>query len=641
MNTMGLLEKIHDYSSLKSLSPDEMEIIAGELREMITSVVLKNGGHLASSLGTVELILSLLRSFDPSRDKILFDVGHQAYAYKILTGRMDRFGTLRQWGGISGFPKRRESQFDHFDAGHSSTSLSAALGYAKARDIMGNNNHVVAVIGDASLLNGLAFEALNYTRESNTRVIFVLNDNTMSISPRVGGFATHLARLSSSSGYNWLKKAIKDSCASLPRGQALENVLGKLKDHIKTIVKPLNIFDEMDINYWGPFDGHNTSELEDVFELAKRYDRPVLIHVVTVKGKGYEEAEKNPTAFHGVSPRSASAGPAPAGKTWSEAASDAVLEMAEKDDRIVCLTAAMKCGSKLDEFAARFPDRFFDVGISESHMVTMAAGMAAGGLRPVVFIYSTFLQRAMDQLVHDVCMQNLPVIFAVDRAGLVGEDGETHQGLFDIAWSRPVPNLYITAPRDGAALRGLLETGLQSGGPMIIRFPRGRVPESVKRRGPSSGGLSGNCLRPEIVEAGEGWVLFGYGRTVDLMLRAREHAREIGISPLPTVVDLQCLKPLPVRELKEILTSHSFAVIAEDGYSEGGAGEAVAAFAESIRGEAPAEVAVLGIPDIFVPQGKVCEQDEYCGLTPENVVKIYAERQKRAHRQAAPLEGAR
>ncbi len=631
---MALLDKIQDYRSLKNLTPESLELLASEIRDLILSVVLENGGHLASSLGTVELILALLRSFDPLQDRIIFDVGHQAYAYKILTGRKDRFGTLRQWNGISGFPKRGESPCDHFDVGHCSTSLSAALGYAKARDIRKEKRHVVAVIGDASLLNGLAFEALNYTRDAGTKVIYILNDNTMSINPRVGGLATHLARLSSSTGYNWLKKAIKDSCASLPRGQALENVLGRMKDHIKSMVKPANIFDEMDINYWGPFDGHNVEELENVFDLAKKYDKPVLLHVVTLKGKGFEKAEENPTKYHGVSPPPA----APASQTfagsWSEAASAAVLRLAEKDERIVCLTAAMKSGSRLDEFAARFPDRFFDVGIAEGHMITMAAGMAAGGLLPVVFIYSTFLQRGMDQLVHDVAMQNLPVIFAVDRAGLVGEDGETHHGLFDISWGRAVPNLTVTAPRDVAELDAFFSCAVSSGGPFLIRFPRGKAPLLIPGRGQKEGAGFPELLRPEILAEGSDWALLGYGRTVQLMLQARAAAEKASL-PLPTVVDLKCVKPLDLPGILDILRAHPLVVTAEDGYLEGGAGEAVASAAKTLpAGEAPL-VLCLGVPDLYVPQGTCARQDEYCGLTPGRVVSLYVEFKKKADRQPA------
>ncbi|MGI6252056.1 MAG: 1-deoxy-D-xylulose-5-phosphate synthase [Aminivibrio sp.] len=630
---MAILKSLKNYKEVKNLSRSEIEALAADLREKITAVALKNGGHLASSLGAVELIISLLRSFDPAADRIIFDVGHQAYAYKLLTGRLDRFHTLRQWGGVSGFPKREESPFDHFDTGHSSTSLSAALGYAKARDILKKECHVAAVIGDASLLNGLAFEALNYTRESGTKVIYILNDNAMSISPRVGGMATHLARLSSSSAYNWLKKAIKDSCSSLPRGQAIENVLAKMKDHIKTIVKPTNIFDEMDINYWGPFDGHNVEEMEHVFELAKKYDGSVLIHAVTVKGKGLAEAEKDPTVFHGLSPAQP-ADPEGAGeKSWSEAAADVVLELAGSNPGIVCLTAAMKSGSKLEKFAARYPDRFFDVGIAEGHMVTMAAGMAAGGLRPVVFIYSTFMQRAMDQIVHDVCMQKLPVIFAVDRAGLVGEDGETHQGLLDLSWCRPVPNLFMAAPRDIKNLRELMEFASGHDGPAMIRFPRGTAPELIE--GIMSFTPEERMPGPEILEQGEEWALIGYGKTAELMLEARKVAAAREIASLPAVIDLKRLKPLPEQELKEIFASYCKIIVAEDGYVTGGAGEAIGALVHEMAEDCRPDVTVMGVPDIFVPQGRVEEQAMYCGLTAERIVNKLVGIRKTANRYSA------
>ena len=632
---MAILDLLRDHREIKKLPKEDLITLAEEIREKITSVVLKNGGHLASSLGAVELTLSLLRSFDPGDDRIIFDVGHQSYPYKILTGRLEEFHTLRQWGGVGGFPKRRESPFDHFETGHSSTSLSAALGFAKARDVLGTHHHVVAVIGDASLLNGLAFEALNYTRESKTKVIYVLNDNAMSISPRVGGMATHLARLSSSGAYNRLKKAIKDSCASLPRGQSIENILGKMKDHIKTIVKPVNIFDEMDINYWGPFDGHNIEELDHIFELAKKYDGPVLLHVVTVKGKGFEKAEKDPTTYHGLSPASAKT----PGKSWSEAASEAVLQMAAVDERIVCLTAAMKNGSKLEEFAARFPDRFYDVGIAEGHMMTMAAGMAAGGLKPVVFIYSTFLQRAMDQLVHDVCLQNLPVVVAVDRAGFVGEDGETHQGLLDVSWARPIPNLTLAAPRDEKTLRELFRFAADHNGPTMIRFPRGKAPYFLGRASSHAANLPGSSS-PDILEQGEEWALIGYGRTVELMLRAREKANSTSGIPSPTVVDLKWLKPFPEEGLKKILTSHNHVVVAEEGYAAGGVGEAVATLAQRLGEKNPVRISLMAVPDLFIPQGTMKDQEEFCRLTPEKVVSLFVRSKAGASRQPSSIQGS-
>ncbi len=628
---MSLLDRIEGYKDIGKLSPEELTELARDIRGHIVSVVLTNGGHLASSLGTVELTLSLLRSFDPEVDRIVFDVGHQTYAYKILTGRKDAFATLRRSGGISGFPKRRESPFDHFDTGHSSTSLSAVLGYAKARDMLGQKHHTVAVIGDAALLNGLSFEALNYTKDAGTKVIYVLNDNTMSISPRIGGFATHLARLSANSTYNWLKKAIKDSCSSFPRGEVVENLLSRIKDHLKSIVRLPTIFDEMGINYWGPFDGHNVQELDGVFELAKRYDRPVLLHVVTVKGKGWREAEENPTGYHGVSPRRESPCTEAAPRTWSDSAALGALRLAEEDRRVVCLTAAMKCGCKLEAFADRFPDRIFDVGIEEGHMVTMAAGMAAGGLRPIVFIYSTFLQRAMDQLVHDVALQNLPVLFAVDRAGFVGEDGETHQGLFDIPWCRAVPNLTVAAPRDERTLEALFRFALHQGTPALLRFPRGEAPAEI----PGVEGTSRTSpLEPEILTKGTEWILFGYGGGVPLALEARALAERSNL-PVPTVVDLACIQPFPARTLRAMLEGHSFAVAVEEGYAAGGIGEALSAFAQTM--DHPCRVSCAGVPARFVPQGTVEEQRRACALTPEGIVERYVRHAAGTDRQTTGL----
>ena len=418
------------HSDLMDLAPEDLPLLAGEVRERVIATVRENGGHLGSSLGAVELTIALLRRFDPFHDRIVFDVGHQVYPYKILTDRADRFGTLRLKDGICGFPRRSESPCDHFNTGHSSTSISAALGYAKARDLLGEDRHVVAFIGDGALINGLAFEALNHIKETQTRLVIVLNDNKHSISPRVGGFATMLARLSASTSYNRIKSAIKDCCRALPAGNALQRSLEGIHDQIKSLVKPANIFDDLDINYWGPFDGHDIPSCEMIFELAKGYDRPVLLHFSTVKGKGMPEAEANPTKYHQMSPRAEAE--RPKARTWSEAASAVTEQLAKADPRIVCLTAAMTTGVKLERFRSEFPDRFFDVGIAESHMLTLAAGMAAGGMRPWVFIYSTFLQRAMDQLTHDIALQNLPVVLMVDRAGLVGSDGDTHQGLLDV-----------------------------------------------------------------------------------------------------------------------------------------------------------------------------------------------------------------
>ncbi|MDR2175720.1 MAG: 1-deoxy-D-xylulose-5-phosphate synthase [Synergistaceae bacterium] len=608
-NRERLLKDGFGYGDLRVLPAEKLDALAAEVRGLILDVVGENGGHLGSSLGAVELCIALLRKFDPLEDRIVFDVGHQSYPYKILTDRSSRFRTLRTLDGVCGFPRRAESPFDHFDTGHSSTSISAALGYAKARDLQAQSHHVVAVIGDASLINGLAFEALNHIRETKTRLIIVLNDNKHSISPRVGGFATMLARLSASTSYNRIKAAIKECCRVLPKGEALERSLEGIHDQIKALVKPNNVFDDMDINYWGPFDGHDIAGAEMIFELAKSYDRPVLLHFSTVKGKGLPEAERNPTKYHQMSSRAERE--APKARTWSDAASGVTEELALTDGRVVCLTAGMSTGVKLENFKSRFPDRFFDVGIAESHMLTLAAGMAAGGLRPWVFIYSTFLQRAMDQLTHDIALQNLPVVLMIDRAGLVGADGETHQGLLDVSWARAVPNLEIYAPADEVSLRRMMTHAAGRPGPTVIRYPRGPLPESL----PESGRESLGCVK---IREGEDWALIGHGVTVHLMLQARGRASALGL-PAPAVLDLRRLKPLDTDAVDEVLENYSAVVVAEEDYLHGGAGELIAArLAEKNH---TAVLRRLGVPDRFIRHATIDQQREFCGLTAEAVLK--------------------
>jgi 1-deoxy-D-xylulose-5-phosphate synthase len=620
-NSGRLLRDGFGYADLRALPPEKLDALAAEVRGLIFDVVGENGGHLGSSLGAVELCIALLRKFNPLEDRIVFDVGHQSYPYKILTDRSDRFRTLRTLGGVCGFPRRSESPFDHFDTGHSSTSISAALGYAKARDLRAQSHHVVAVVGDASLLNGLAFEAVNHIKETKTRLIIVLNDNKHSISPRVGGFATVLARLSASTSYNRVKSAIKECCRVLPKGEALEKSLEGIRDQIKALVKPNNVFDDLGINYWGPFDGHDIAGAEMIFELAKGYDRPVLLHFSTVKGKGSPEAERNPTKYHQMGPRAERE--APKTRTWSDAASGGTERLALTDDRIVCLTAGMSEGVKLENFKARFPERFFDVGIAESHMLTLAAGMAAGGLRPWVFIYSTFLQRAMDQLTHDIALQNLPVVLMVDRAGLVGADGETHQGLLDVSWARVVPNLEIYAPADEVSLRRMMSHAAGRSGPTVIRYPRGSLPILDRLSEETPPGLG--CVK---IRDGEDWALIGHGVTVRLMLQARERASELGFLA-PAVLDLRRLKPLDTDVIDEVLENYSTVVVAEEGYLHGGVGELIAArLAETRLGETrlgeKKRVTVLkrlGVPDRFIQHATIDQQREFCGLTVEDVLE--------------------
>lgn len=611
-NENSVLWNLTDPKEMKFLNESQLKTLCGEVRELICNVTLRNGGHLASSLGAVELIVSLLRSFSPPGDKIIFDVGHQAYAYKILTDRRDAFGTLRQRGGISGFPRRKESPYDLFDVGHSSTSISAALGMARGMEAAGGGGHVVAVIGDGALLNGLAFEGLNNVTPLRSKIIIVLNDNAMSINPRVGGMAEHLARLSASGTYQDIKKRIKEVLRESRGGRRIEDAIGRWKSKIKSLMLPPNIFEEMDITYWGPFDGHGIAEMDRIFDLAKEYPESVLIHVITKKGKGYHRAEVSPCSFHGVSP-STGRKKAEGDVDWSSLAASIAEDMARQDPSVVCSTAAMKEGSKLGRFAELFPDRFFDVGIAESHLLTFAAGMASVGMTPLVFIYSTFLQRAMDQLVHDVCLQNLPVLLCVDRAGLVGEDGETHQGLFDIAWAKSIPNLVIMAPRDGADLRFMMRSWLKLRPPALIRYPKSPVRDQDRPTKPWG--------KLEIILDGKDVCLVGVGSTVSIMEEAAGFLSSQGLSP--TVVDLRFLKPLDQASLVDLMRRHRLMLVLEEGYEMGGVGETICAIPS--RQGLPCRVIPMGVSDRFVPHAKRNEQMEEEGFSPERVARIVNE----------------
>ncbi len=610
---MALLDGIKGPQDVKNVARGDLPALMAEVRQRIIGVTLKNGGHMASSLGAVELITALLRTFDPMEDRIVFDVGHQAYAWKILTGRADRFDTLRTEGGISGYPKLAESPCDHFGVGHSSTSLSAALGYAVSRDLQGKKHHVVAVIGDGAIINGEAFEALNHAGSLDTRVTFVLNDNDMAISPRVGGMAMHLARLSTSAFYKTTKNIIKMVCRRVFTTDRVYRCLESAKDRIKKVVSHANLFDDMGLTYWGPFDGHDEQELERIFELAKNYEWPLLIHLVTRKGKGYEPAEQNPVAYHGVAPQPASTG-AKKGPSWSAAAAACIEERALEDRRVVVLTPAMTEGSALGRFKEKFPERFFDVGIAEEHMLTFAAGLAAGGMRPVACIYSTFLQRAMDQLVHDICLQKLPVVLAVDRAGLVGDDGETHQGLFDMNWCSAVPNLQIWSPYDGPSLSCAFERAFQGEGPALIRYPRGAVPPA---QGFSRGG--------EMADSGEGpsWCVLAAGSACQTAAAAAALAEKRGYEK-PRLLFLNQVSPLP-ENLADCLKGLNLVVTVEEAYEPGGVGERTALLCR--RKGLPCTVRIVALPAVFVAQGSQAQQRTRCGLTAERIVELY-EREK-------------
>ncbi len=603
---MKFLKSGFTREDLLRIDEKDLPVLADEVRAVIVDTVKKNGGHLGSSLGVVELTIAMLRKFDPLNDRIIFDVGHQSYPYKILTDRFDKFSTLRLKDGIAGFPRRSESPCDHFNTGHSSTSISAALGYAKARDLLHEKRHVIAFIGDASLINGLALEALNYVHETGTKLIIILNDNRHSISNRVGGFSTILARLSSNSLYKRFKNYLLQKAGS--RTTKSFKIFKKFRDTFKFIIKPHNMFDDLDINYWGPFDGHNIKKAENILELAKSYEKPVILHFNTIKGKGLPEAEADPTKYHQLSPANEKKS-----RTWSEAASKIAEELAINDEKIICFTAAMVTGVKLEKFAREFPDRFFDVGIAESHMLTMAAGLAAGGMRPWVFIYSTFLQRAMDQLMHDIALQNLPVVIMVDRAGLSGSDGDTHQGVLDISWCRAIPNLEIYAPCDENSLKEAMLIASKRNGPTLIRYPRGSISEK---------NLTPEINNNGIVKISEGkkFALLAHGAAVQTIIETRELAKLKNFE-VPALYDVRKIKPLDFNSLDEILKNFELVATVEENYMPGGLGEAVAArIAES---DFNVKLIRFGVPDVCVKHATQDEQREMYGLTPENILSEF------------------
>jgi len=618
---MGMLEKAADFKGLKGLSQQDLTLLCSELRQKILSVTLQNGGHLSSSLGSVELTVALLRAFNPDEDKIIFDVGHQSYSYKILTGRLEAFDTLRKKGGIAGFPRMDESRYDFFTTGHSSTSISAAMGYAKARDLCGEKFNVIAVIGDGALLNGVAFEALNGVDNVKSKIIIVLNDNKMSINPRVGGMANHLARLSVNPVYKKFKDFIKEQCRAREHGgEQLEEALGNIKTKLKSLLLPTNVFEAMDISYWGPFDGHNVREMESVFNLAKNYDRSLLIHVITQKGKGFPQTEAHPSYFHGVGPgTSLDAADVPAkssaAPSWSAVMAGSLEALAAADKRVVVCTAAMKDGTKLGNFAKKYPDRFFDAGISEEHLLIFAAGMAAAGMRPAVCIYSTFLQRTADQIVHDICLPKLPVLLGVDRAGFVGEDGETHHGLLDVSWFRAIPNMTVAAPRDAADMDYFVRSWLKRSIPMAIRYPRGAAVIPAQPREPAPWG------KLEVLETGSKVCLLGVGSTTPLMLKAAAELKNSGI--VPTVVDLRFIKPVDEDALTELLSTHTLMITAEENELCGGVGECIVKIACDCGSSC--RIISLGAPDRFVAHATRAEQWQECGMTVDNIIRICAE----------------
>ena len=613
-----LLKQKNPIAALKALPEDQLPKLAQELRDVIVNSVAKTGGHLGSSLGVVELTIALHRVFDSPKDKIVWDVGHQAYAHKLLTGRYERFNTLRQLDGISGFPKCSESDHDAFGVGHSSTSISAALGMATARDANGSNEKIVAVIGDGSLTAGMAFEALNQAGHLKKNLLVILNDNEMSISPNVGALSSFFSRQLTSDFFVRLKRETENFLDSVPKiGKDLRRLAKKAEEAVKGFLTPGMLFEAFDFDYVGPIDGHKLEELLPTLENITHMDGPVLMHVVTKKGKGYLPAEKNPHLFHGVGPFDPATGEikkgSPGPPSYTAVFGQTLTDLAEKDDRIVAITAAMLEGTGLAPFAEKFPDRCFDVGIAEQHAVTYAAGMATLGIKPVLAIYSTFLQRAYDNVLHDVCLQNLPVTFALDRGGLVGADGPTHHGVFDLSYLRHIPNLVFMIPRDENYLRHSMATALAYNGPFAFRYPRGSgtgvAPEEPREL---------TIGKAEKLRDGKDGVIFAVGALVEEALAAAEALVDEGLQV--AVVDPVFLKPLDRDLLVAVATDNGPVFTLEENVLEGGFGSAVLEMLCDAGVHVP--VTRIGLPDKFVEQGSQSELRSRYGIDAAGVVKV-------------------
>lgn len=595
-----ILDKINGPDDVKRLDEKELKELAEELRSFLIEKISHTGGHLASNLGVVELTIALFRAFDLPQDKVIWDVGHQSYTHKILSGRKDNFDGLRQYGGLSGFPKRKESPFDAFDTGHSSTSISAGLGMAQGRDVMGDRYSVVSVIGDGALTGGMAYEALNNAGRMKKNFIIVLNDNNMSISENVGGMSKYLSNLRADEGYNLFKQTVAGTLSRIPKiGNELVGTLLRTKNSIKQLLIPGMWFENMGITYLGPVDGHDVKGLVRIFREAKKINHAVLIHVITKKGKGYPPAERNPSAFHGVDPFDIETGK-PLNKkvypSYTDVFSKEICRLAEKEPKIVAITAAMPDGTGLKRFAKFYPDRFFDVGIAEEHAVTSAAGMAAAGLKPVVAVYSSFLQRAYDQIVHDVCIQNLPVLFCVDRAGLVGSDGETHQGIFDLSFLSSIPNMAVMAPKNLWELQAMLDFAVCYDGPMAIRYPRGQAYRGLKEfLAPIE------LKKSEVLYEESEIALLAVGSMVSTAEHIRNKLKDMGYPC--TLVNGRFIKPIDTDIVDELSKNHRFLVTLEENVLRGGYGERITDYVQ--KHEPQLRVVNIALPDAYVEHGNV------------------------------------
>lgn len=612
----NILEKINEPKDLKTLSTEEKEKLAEEIRQKILEIVSKNGGHLASNLGVVELTIALHSVFNTPKDKIIWDVGHQSYVHKILTGRKDQMDTLRQFKGLAGFPKTCESEYDAFNTGHSSTSISVGTGMARARDLLKQDYNVISVIGDGSLTGGMAEEALNDAGASKTKLIVILNDNEMSISKNVGGIPTFLSKLRTRKFYTNANSRVKKFTLKIPKvGKKIVDLVQRVKKTIKQIFIPNMYFEDIGFTYLGPVDGHNIEKLENILKIAKEVKGPVLVHVITKKGKGYKIAEENPDKFHGISPFNIETGEKiePSKKDYSKVFGEKLVELAKKDEKIVAVTAAMKDGTGLKEFAKEFPDRFFDVGIAEQHAVGLVAGMAKAGLKPVLPLYSSFLQRGYDQLIHDVALQNIPVTICIDRAGLVGNDGETHHGIFDMSFSSAIPNLTIMAPKDFKELEEMLEFGINFNGPVLIRYPRGGEGKNKTEKNDEI--VLG---KSELIKEGKDISIIAIGKMVDRAIEVSNLLKEKDIEA--EVINVRFLKPLDKEKILKSIEKTKKVVTMEDGILNGGLYTNILDLLNRSNLE-NVKVTSIGYDDCFITHGSVDELEKEMKTDVKSIVE--------------------
>lgn len=619
-----VLEMIQKANDIKNLDPTQLPELAEEIRSFLLEKISNTGGHLASNLGAVELTMALHLVLNFPDDKLIWDVGHQSYTHKLLTGRKDGFDDLRKYGGMSGFPKRKESNCDAFDTGHSSTSVSAGLGYVAARELQGQDYSVVSVIGDGAMTGGMAFEALNNASRLKSNFIIVLNDNNMSISENVGGMSKYLGGLRTAQAYTDLKKGVEDTLKRIPgTGDRIVHSLKKTKSGLKQLLVPGMFFEDMDITYLGPVDGHDVKELVRVFKEAKRVDHAVLVHVLTQKGKGYAPAEENPAKFHGTGPFELETGASTEVKgpdSYTEVFSKVLLDIAKKDEKVVAITAAMADGTGLAPFAKRFPNRFYDVGIAEEHGMTFAAGLAAGGMKPIFAVYSSFLQRAYDQTLHDVCLQNLPVVIAVDRGGLVGSDGETHQGVFDLSFLSTIPNMTIISPKNRWEMADMLRFAVDFQYPIAIRYPRGAAYEGMKEfRQPIEYGKS------EILYKENDIAVIFVGHMAEVGKQVRDEIKKAGYGC--SLVNARFVKPIDTEMLKILAKDHKLIITIEENVLIGGFGEQVLDHLSDMDLEIP--VMNFGISDDYVEHGNVDLLRKEVGLDKDTIVKKAIEKYKR------------